>query len=105
MLNLIKGLLYFQMLSLKENFNNFLFYLKKVRSDASNPIVIDNKTLLFKKFNIRTTSQQLRHSCTIYLLRNQVRSLMIKSKIYTKLNFSKKLNEYSKAYPLCQTDR
>lgn len=30
MLNLIKGLLYFQMVTLKENFNNFLFYLEKV---------------------------------------------------------------------------
>ena len=68
------------MVSLKENFNNFLFYLEKVRRYASSSIVTSTNT-----FN------QV-HSSLLYA---------VKKNSY-RIEFYKKLNKYSKAYPMYQ---
>lgn len=69
---------------------------------------------LFKKFGIKATPHQLRHSYATHMLHNGARisdvsellghSSMVSTQIYTKLSSNKKLNTYSMAHPLCQND-
>lgn len=69
---------------------------------------------LFKKYGIKATPHQLRHSYATHMLHNGARisdvsellghSSMVSTQIYTKLSSNKKLNTYSMAHPLCQND-
>lgn len=70
---------------------------------------------LFKKYGIKATPHQLRHSYATHMLHNGARisdvsellghSSMVSTQIYTKLSSNKKLNTYSMAHPLCQNDK
>jgi len=69
---------------------------------------------IFKKYGIKATPHQLRHSYATHMLHNGARisdvsellghASMVSTQIYTKLSSNKKLNEYSMAHPLCQSN-
>ena len=90
----------------------FLFEKEGVQMSSSQIRYVFSK--VFKKSGIKATPHQLRHSFATHLLQNGARisdvsellghSSMVSTQIYTELGSSKKLNEYSKAHPLCQTD-
>jgi len=90
----------------------FLFEKEGQQMSSSQIRYIFNK--LFKKSGIKATPHQLRHSFATHLLQNGARisdvsellghSSMVSTQIYTQLSSNKKLNEYSKAHPLCQTN-
>jgi integrase/recombinase XerC len=94
----------------QENPNEFL--LEKNLKQMSTQQIRYLFTKVFKKSGIKATPHQLRHSFATHLLHNGARisdvsellghSSMISTQIYTELGSSKKLNEYSKAHPLCQ---
>jgi integrase/recombinase XerC len=96
----------------KEHPQVFLFEKEGVPMSSSQIRYVFTK--VFKKSGIKATPHQLRHSFATHLLQNGARisdvsellghSSMVSTQIYTKLGSSKKLNEYSKAHPLCQTD-
>jgi len=89
----------------------FLFEKKGLKMSTNQIRYMFSK--LFKKCGIKATPHQLRHSFATHLLQNGARisdvsellghSSMVSTQIYTKLSSNKKLNEYSKAHPLCQT--
>jgi len=88
----------------------FLFEKKGQKMSSSQIRYLFNK--LFKKSGIKATPHQLRHSFATHLLQNGARisdvsellghSSMVSTQIYTGLSSNKKLNEYSRAHPLCQ---
>jgi integrase/recombinase XerC len=90
----------------------FLFEKKGIQMNSNQIRYMFTK--IFKKSGIKATPHQLRHSFATHLLQNGARisdvsellghNSMVSTQIYTKLGSSKKLNEYSKAHPLCQTD-
>lgn len=90
----------------------FLFEKEGVQMSSSQIRYVFTK--VFKKSGIKATPHQLRHSFATHLLQNGARisdvsellghSSMVSTQIYTELGSSKKLNEYSKAHPLCQTN-
>jgi len=89
----------------------FLFEKKGQPMSSSQIRYLFNKP--FKKSGIKATPHQLRHSFATHLLQNGARisdvsellghSSMVSTQIYTQLSSNKKLNEYTKAHPLCQT--
>jgi len=90
----------------------FLFEKEGIQMDSSQIRYLFTK--VFRKSGIKATPHQLRHSFATHLLQNGARisdvsellghSSMVSTQIYTELGSSKKLNEYSKAHPLCQTN-
>jgi len=88
----------------------FLFEKKGLPMSSSQIRYMFSK--IFKKSGVKATPHQLRHSFATHLLQNGARisdvsellghSSMVSTQIYTKLSSNKKLNEYSKAHPLCQ---
>jgi len=90
----------------------FLFEKKGIQMSSSQIRYLFSK--LFKKSGVKATPHQLRHSFATHLLQNGARisdvsellghSTMVSTQIYTALGSNKKLNEYSKAHPLCLRD-
>ena len=89
-----------------------IFLFEKNREQMSTQQIRYLFTKVFKKSGIKATPHQLRHSFATHLLHNGARisdvsellghSSMVSTQIYTELGSSKKMNEYSKAHPLCQ---
>ena len=92
-----------------ENPKKFLFEKENKAMNAHQLRYIFSK--IFKRSGIKATPHQLRHSFASHLLHEGARisdvselmghSSMVSTQIYTQLENSKKLNEYSKAHPLC----
>ena len=88
----------------------FLFEKRGLQMSSSQIRYLFSK--IFKKSGVKATPHQLRHSFATHLLQNGARisdvsellghSSMVSTQIYTELSSNKKLNEYSKAHPLCQ---
>ena len=89
-----------------------IFLFEKNKKQMSTQQIRYLFTKVFKKSGIKATPHQLRHSFATHLLHNGARisdvsellghSSMVSTQIYTELGSSKKMNEYSKAHPLCQ---
>lgn len=104
--------LYQQIEEYREQEHPKLFLLEKNGEQMSTSQIRYLFSKIFKKSGIKATPHQLRHSFATHLLHNGARisdvsellghSSMVSTQIYTKLGSSKKLNEYSKAHPLCQ---
>jgi len=104
--------LYKQIEEYREQENPKVFLLEKNGKQMSASQIRYLFSKIFKKSGIKATPHQLRHSFATHLLHNGARisdvsellghSTMVSTQIYTKLGSSKKLNEYSKAHPLCQ---
>ena len=105
--------IYEQIEAYKKQENSKEFLLEKDGKAMSSSQIRYLFTKLFKKSGIKATPHQLRHSFATHLLHHGARisdvsellghSSMVSTQIYTQLGSSKKLNEYAKAHPLCQT--
>ncbi len=105
--------IYEQIEAYKKQENPKEFLLEKDGKAMSSSQIRYLFTKLFKKSGIKATPHQLRHSFATHLLHHGARisdvsellghSSMVSTQIYTQLGSSKKLNEYAKAHPLCQT--
>jgi len=104
--------LYQQIERYREKEQPSIYLLEKNKQQMSTQQIRYLFTKVFKKSGIKATPHQLRHSFATHLLHNGARisdvsellghSSMVSTQIYTELGSSKKLNEYSKAHPLCQ---